>query len=151
MGADVTVITSSANKRKDAEALGANGTIITSDSQELNACARKLDFILETISADHDLEVFLRLLRTNGTLCIVGVPAKPLGLSVMSLESGRKSIAGSAMGGLPEPQEMLDFCGSHNITANIELIPIQEINVAFERLKRNDVKYRFVIDMESMR
>ena len=109
------------------------------------------DFILDTVSADHNVNAYIALLKRDATLCLVGVPEKPLTVYSMGLIFGSKRLSGSAIGGTAETQEMLDFCGRHNITADIELIPIQEINAAFDRLHKSDVKYRFVIDMASLK
>jgi|SRR6266404_8080163 len=150
MGAEVTVITSSPGKRDDALRLGASDVVVSSDSAQMTAGAGSFKFLLDTISADHSVEALLRLVRTDGTLCIVGVPSTPIAFSSMALAAGRKSICGSGMGGLPETQEMLDFCGEHGISADIELLPAQAVNDAFHRLKKHDVKYRFVLDMRSL-
>jgi uncharacterized zinc-type alcohol dehydrogenase-like protein len=150
MGAEVLAITSSPEKRVDAIKLGAHQVIVSSDEADMNVNAGRIDFIVDTVSADHDVAALLNLVRTDGTLCMLGVPGKPLAVPPMVLESKRRSIAGSGMGGLPETQEMLDFCGSHAIGADVEIIPIQQVNDAFGRLKRNDVRYRFVIDMSSL-
>jgi alcohol dehydrogenase (NADP+) len=109
------------------------------------------DFILDTVSADHDLNAYLNLLALNGSVVMVGAPPQPLAVSAFSLIGGRRSLSGSNIGGLPETQEMLDFCGTHGITADVEVIPIQKVNEAYERLLKSDVKYRFSIDMASLR
>lgn len=109
------------------------------------------DFILDTVSADHDLNTFLGMLRRDGNLTLVGAPDKPLGVSAFGLIFGRRSLSGSLIGGIAETQEMLDFCGAHNVTADVEVIPIQKVNEAYERLLRSDVKYRFSIDMASLK
>jgi uncharacterized zinc-type alcohol dehydrogenase-like protein len=108
------------------------------------------DFIIDAVSADHDINGYINLLNLGGNLTLVGAPAKPLGLSAFALIFGRRSVSGSNIGGLPETQEMLDFCGKHNITADVEVIPIQKVNEAYERLLKSDVKYRFSIDMASL-
>ena len=113
--------------------------------------AFSFDFILDCVSAEHDLNVYLRLLRRDGTLTLVGVPEKPLPVAAFNLIMGRHSLAGSAIGGIRQTQEMLDFCGEHGITSDIELIPIQKINEAYDRLLKGDVKYRFVIDSSSLK
>jgi alcohol dehydrogenase (NADP+) len=113
--------------------------------------AGSFDFILDAVSADHDINAYLNLLRLDGNLTIVGAPPKPLAVSAFGLIVGRRSLSGSAIGGLPETQEMLNFCGEHNITADVEVIPIQKVNEAYERLLKSDVKYRFSIDMASLK
>jgi alcohol dehydrogenase (NADP+) len=113
--------------------------------------AGSFDFILDAVSADHDINVYLNLLRPDGNLTLVGAPAKPLAVSAFGLIVGRRSLSGSPIGGLPETQEMLDFCGKHGITADVEVIPIQKVNEAYERLLKADVKYRFSIDMASLK
>jgi uncharacterized zinc-type alcohol dehydrogenase-like protein len=113
--------------------------------------AGSFDFILDAVSADHDVNAYLNLLAIDGNLTMVGAPPKPLGVSAFSLIFGNRSLSGSNIGGIPQTQEMLDFCGEHNITADVEVIPIQKVNEAYERLIRSDVKYRFAIDMASLR
>jgi uncharacterized zinc-type alcohol dehydrogenase-like protein len=109
------------------------------------------DFILDAVSADHDINAYLQLLRPDGTVVLVGAPEKPLAVAAFNLLFGRRSLSGSPIGGIPETQEMLDFCGKHNITSDVEIIPIQKVNEAYERLLKSDVKYRFCIDMASLR
>jgi uncharacterized zinc-type alcohol dehydrogenase-like protein len=150
MGAEVIAITSSANKRTDAIALGAHDVILSSDPTDIKANEARLDFVLDTVSSDHDVVPFLNLLRTNGTLCMLGIPKTPLHVPALSLETRRRSIAGSIMGGIPETQEMLDFCAAHGIAADVEIMPVHQVNDAFERLKRNDVRYRFVLDLSPL-
>jgi uncharacterized zinc-type alcohol dehydrogenase-like protein len=111
---------------------------------------RSFDFILDAVSADHDINAYLDLLRRDGTITLVGAPEKPLAVEAFSLLIGRRSLSGSPIGGIPETQEMLDFCGAHNITADVEVIPIQKVNEAYDRLLKSDVKYRFSIDMASL-
>ena len=113
--------------------------------------AGSFDFILDTISADHDINVYLNMLGIDGNLTLVGAPEKPFPVSAFALLFGRKSISGSLIGGIKETQEMLDFCGQHNITSDVEVIPIQKVNEAYERLLKSDVKYRFSIDMDSLK
>ncbi|RZA16150.1 MAG: NAD(P)-dependent alcohol dehydrogenase [Proteobacteria bacterium] len=149
-GADVTVITTSENKREDAMRLGAKSVIISKNPNEMKAARGRFDFILNTVSADHDLNALLALLKVDGSMVLVGAPEKPMQVASFSLLGGRKSLAGSAIGGIAETQEMLDYCAKHNITSDIELIPVQKINEAYERMLKNDVKYRFVIDMKSL-
>lgn len=150
MAAEVVAITSSQAKRVEAIKLGAHQVIVSSDKTDMKANSGRLDFIVDTVSADHDVEALLNLLRTDGTLCMLGIPRKPLIVPPLQLETKRRSIAGSIMGGMPETQEMLEFCGVHGIAADIEVVPIQDVNKAFARLKRNDVRYRFVLDMSSL-
>lgn len=150
MGADVTVFTTSPGKIDDALALGAHQVVVSTDVDQMAAQAGRLDFILDTISAKHDLDAYLALLRRDGTLCLVGAPAEPLAVTAFSLIGGRKSVSGSPIGGMAETQEMLDFCGKHDIVADIELISMADIDAAYDRLHRSDVKYRFVIDMSTL-
>ena len=147
MGAEVTVFTTSDKKRASALALGATHVVVTSDAAAVKAVHGKFHLIIDTVSAVHDLH--LHLLRLDGTVVLVGVPEKPLEFKSSRLIGQRRSIAGSNIGGIAETQEMLDFCGKHNIVANIELIPIQKINEAYERMLASDVQYRFVIDIKN--
>jgi alcohol dehydrogenase (NADP+) len=150
LGAHVVVFTTTAGKKADALRLGADEVVVSRNAGEMAPHAGSFDFILDTVSADHDLGAYLWLLRRDGNLTLVGAPEKPLALPVMPLLFGRRSVAGSLIGGIKETQEMLDFCGAHSITADVEVIPIQSVNVAYERLLRSDVKYRFSIDMASL-
>jgi alcohol dehydrogenase (NADP+) len=150
LGAHVVVFTTTAGKKADALRLGADEVVVSRNADEMGPHAGSFDFILDTVSADHDLGAYLWLLRRDANLTLVGAPEKPLSLPVMPLLFGRRSVAGSLIGGIKETQEMLDFCGAHNITADVEVIPIQSINEAYERLLRSDVKYRFSIDMASL-
>jgi uncharacterized zinc-type alcohol dehydrogenase-like protein len=150
MGAEVVAITSSAHKRADAVELGALDVILSSDPTDMKANQARLDFVLDTISNDHDVVPLLNLLRTNGTLCMLGIPKKPLNVPALSLETKRRSLAGSIMGGIAETQEMLDFCAAHGIAADVEILPVHRVNDALERLKRNDVRYRFVLDLSPL-
>lgn len=150
-GAHVVVFTTSSNKVADAMRLGADEVVNSKNANEMKNHLNSFNFILDTVSAQHDINVYLVLLKRDGNLTQVGVPAEPLSLSVGSLIYGRRSLSGSLIGGIKETQEMLDFCGEHNITADIELIPIQKINKAYDRLVKSDVKYRFVIDMASLK
>jgi alcohol dehydrogenase (NADP+) len=150
MGAEVVAITSSPKKRLDAFALGAHQVIVSSDAQDMKANDARLDFILDTVSTDHDVGALLNLLRTDGTLCMLGIPRTPINVSSLVLETKRRSITGSIMGGIAETQEMLEFCAVHGIGADVEVVPVQQVNDAFARLKRNDVRYRFVLDMSSL-
>jgi len=151
LGAHVVVFSTSPNKKEDALRLGADEVVISRHADEMQKHAGSFDFILDAVSADHDINVYLSLLRRDGTLTMVGAPEKPLPVSVFNLIMGRRSLSGSPIGGLRETQEMLDFCGRHNITADVEVIPIQKINEAYERLLKSDVKYRFSIDMASLK
>lgn len=152
MGAEVTMITTSPSKVADAKRLGADSVIISKNADEMKAHRNTFDFILNTVAVPHDLDAYTQLLRRNGTMTLVGIPAEPHpSPSVGVLIGQRRSIAGSLIGGIAETQEMLDFCAEHGITADIEKIDIQDINTAFERMLQSDVKYRFVIDMNSLR
>jgi alcohol dehydrogenase (NADP+) len=150
LGAHVVVFTTSSNKVEDALRLGADEVVNSKNADEMKKHLNSFHFILDTVSAQHDINAYLLLLKRDGNLTQVGVPAEPLSLSVGSLIFGRRSLSGSLIGGIKETQEMLDFCGKHNITADIELIPIQKVNEAYDRLVKSDVKYRFVIDMASL-
>jgi uncharacterized zinc-type alcohol dehydrogenase-like protein len=151
MGADVTMFSTSPSKQKDAERLGASGFVLTRDPQALKAQAGKFDFLLDTVSAPHDIEAYLRMLRPGGTLALVGVPPEKLQLGAFSLIQGNKRLAGSSIGGIAETQDMLDHCGQHGIVADVEIIPIQKVNEAYERTMKSDVKYRFSIDLASLK
>ncbi len=151
MGAHVVVFTTSPSKIEDAKRLGADEVIVSKNADEMAKHAGSFDFILDTVSANHDMNSLLRMLKLDATLCLVGAPEKPLDIAAFSLLVPRKSLAGSCIGGIKETQEMLDFCAKHNIASQIELINIQDINKAYERLLKQDVKYRFVIDMASLK
>jgi uncharacterized zinc-type alcohol dehydrogenase-like protein len=151
LGAHVVVFTTSPSKVEDALRLGADEVVNSKNEDEMQKHLNSFHFILDTVSAKHDINAYLLLLRRDGNLTQVGVPPEPLLLSVGSLIFGRRSMSGSLIGGLKETQEMLDFCGKHNVTSDIELIPIQNINEAYDRLVKSDVKYRFVIDMASLK
>jgi len=150
-GAHVVVFTTSPGKKEDALRLGAHEVIISTDPGEMNPHIGSFDFILDTIAAEHDINAYIRMLGLDGNITLVGAPEKPLSVSAFSLLFGRKSISGSLIGGIKETQEMLDFCGEHDITSDVEIIPIQEVNEAYERLLKSDVKYRFSIDMASLK
>jgi len=150
-GARVAVFTTSPGKREDALRLGAHEVIISTDAEEMQRHAGTFDFILDTIAADHDINAYLNMLGREGNITLVGAPETPLAVSAFALLFGRRTISGSLIGGLKETQEMLDFCGAHNITADVEVIPIQKINEAYDRLVKSDVKYRFSIDMASLK
>jgi len=149
-GARVAVLTTSAGKAQSALELGAEEVIVTRDAAAMLKNANSFDFILDTVSAAHDINAYLNLLKRDGTLTLVGAPEEPLPVSAFALLFGRRQLAGSIIGGIRETQEMLDFCAEHGITAKVERIPIQKINEAYERLLRGDVQYRFVIDMASL-
>lgn len=151
LGAHVVVFTSSPGKKEDAFQLGANEVVISTDKNEMQKHVNSFDFILDTIPADHDIDVYLNLLCHDGNLTLVGAPPKPLAVSAFNLIMGRRNLSGSNIGGIAETQEMLDFCGEHRITADVEVIPIQKVNEAYERMLKSDVKYRFSIDMSSLR
>ena len=150
-GAHVVVFTTSPGKKEDALRLGAHEVVVSRQASEMQRQAGSFDFILDTISASHDLNAYLHLLGRDGNITLVGAPEKPLAVSAFALLFGRKSVSGSIIGGITETQEMLDFCGKHTITADVEVIPIQKINEAYERLLKSDVKYRFAIDMASLK
>ena len=150
MGADVTMLSHTASKEKDAKRLGAHHFVLTSDEEQVKKVTGQFDFILDTVSASHDYNFYLSLLRANGVMVCVGVPPEPAQIPAMNLIFGRKSIAGSLIGGLPETQEMLDFCAEHGIVSDIELIKMDEIEAAYERMVKGDVRYRFVIDMATL-
>ena len=150
-GAHVVVFTTSPGKTEDALRLGAHEVVVSRNADEMQKHAGSFDFILDTISAKHDINAYLNLLRLDGNITLVGVPEKPLEVAAFSLIMGRRSLSGSNIGGIAETQEMLDFCGEHNITADVEVIPIQKVNEAYERLLKSDVKYRFCIDMASLK
>jgi uncharacterized zinc-type alcohol dehydrogenase-like protein len=151
LGAHVVVFTTSPGKTEDARRLGADEVVVSRDTDVMMTHTGSFDFILDTVSANHDINAYLNLLRRDGNLTLVGAPEKPLAVSAFSLIMGRRSLSGSPIGGVAETQEMLDFCGKHNITADVEIIPIQKVNEAYERLLKSDVKYRFSIDMASLK
>lgn len=150
-GAHTVVLTTSASKKEDAQRLGADEVIVTRDANEMQKHAGSFDFILDTVSADHDINAYLNLLVTDGTLTLVGLPSQPLSVAAFGLLLGRKRLAGSLIGGIAETQEMLDFCGANQIVSDVEVIGIQQVNEAYERLLKSDVKYRFTIDMASLK
>lgn len=151
MGAEVVAFTTSESKFAEAKRLGADEVVLSKDKEQMAAYSGKLHFILDAVSAEHDINAYLSLLRVDGSLALVGAPEDPLPVAAFSLITGRKSFSGSMIGGIAETQEMLDFCGEHNIVADIEMIDIQQINEAYERLLKGDVKYRFVIDLASLK
>jgi uncharacterized zinc-type alcohol dehydrogenase-like protein len=149
-GTEVTVLSTSEKKRREAERLGAADFAVTSDPQTFAKFQRRFDYILDTVSAPHDYNAYVNLLKTDGTMILVGVPDKPTLLEPFSLILHRRRIAGSVIGGIRETQEMLDFCAEHKIESDIEVIPIQQVNDAYERVLKGDVRFRFVIDLASM-
>jgi uncharacterized zinc-type alcohol dehydrogenase-like protein len=151
LGAHVVVFTTSPGKIEDAKRLGADEVVVSKNADEMQKHAFSFDFILDCVSADHNINAYLQLLKRDGNITLVGAPEKPLQVAAFALLFGRKSLSGSPIGGLKETQEMLDFCGEKGITSDIELIPIQKVNEAYERLLKSDVKYRFVIDMASLK
>jgi alcohol dehydrogenase (NADP+) len=150
-GSHVVVFTTSPGKKEDALRLGAHEVVISSNPEEMRKQIGSFDFILDAVSAEHDINAYINLLGRDGNITLVGAPEKPLPVSAFPLILGRRSLSGSPIGGLAETQEMLDFCGAHNITADVEVIPIQKVNEAYERLLKADVKYRFSIDMASLK
>jgi alcohol dehydrogenase (NADP+) len=149
-GAEVTVLSTSPSKEEDARKLGAHKFVVTTDEAQVNAARGTFDFILDTVSAEHDFNMYLSLLKTNGTMICVGAPPKPAQIAAFSLLMGRKSVAGSGIGGIAETQEMLDFCAENNIVSEIEVIDMKDIHTAYERMLKGDVRYRFVIDMATL-
>ena len=150
MGAEVTVFSTSKTKEQDARRLGAQDFVVSLDPKNLDALANRFDFILDAVSAPHDVNAYLNLLRRDGVVAMVGVPAKPLQVQALSLILKRRTLTGSGVGGIRETQEMLDYCAEHNVTSDVEVIPIQQVNEAFERTVNGDVRYRFVIDMNTL-
>jgi uncharacterized zinc-type alcohol dehydrogenase-like protein len=151
LGAHTVLFTTSPNKKDDAIRLGADEVVVSRDANQMAKHAASFDFILDCVSADHDINALLGLLRRDGNLTLVGAPEKPFPVSAFPLIFARRSLSGSLIGSIAETQEMLDFCGKHNITADVEVIPIQKVNEAYDRLLKADVKYRFSIDMASLK
>jgi len=151
MGAHVVLFTTSPNKKEDALRLGADEVVISRNADEMNKHTGSLDFILDAVAAEHDLNAYINLLARDGNITLVGAPPKPFQIGAFPLIFRRRSFSGSLIGGIAETQEMLDFCGQHNITSEVEVIPIQKVNEAYERLLKSDVKYRFSIDMASLK
>ena len=151
MGAHTVLFTTSPGKVEDGKKLGADEVVISKDEDEMKKHASSFDFILDCVSAEHDINAYLNLLKLDGTLCQVGAPEKPLPVQVFSLLLPRRNFAGSAIGGIPETQEMLDFCGEHGIVPEVEMIKMDDINEAWDRVVKADVKYRFVVDMASLK
>lgn len=149
-GAHVVLFTTSPGKAADAKRLGAHEVVLSKDEAQMQAHAGSFDFILDAVAATHDINAYINLLKRDGNLVLVGAPGKPLAVAAFPLIFRRRSFSGSLIGGLPETQEMLDFCGKHNITCDIEMIRMDQINDAYERMLKSDVKYRFVIDMASL-
>jgi len=151
MGAHVAVFTTSPGKTEDAKRLGADEVIVSKDADAMKKHSGSFDMILDCVSADHDINAYLNLVRVGGNLTLVGAPEKPLPVSAFALFFGNKTLSGSMIGGIAQTQEMLDFCGKHGITSDVEVIPIQRVNEAYERMLKGDVKYRFSIDMASLK
>lgn len=151
LGAEVTMLSSSPSKKADAEKLGAHHFVLTSDAQQLKSVQNHFDFIIDTVSAQHDLNTYLQLLRLDGTMILLGVPPESPTVATFNLIGKRRRLAGSLIGGIKETQEMLDYCAEHGIVSDVEVIPIEYINEAYERMIRGDVRYRFVIDMASLK
>jgi uncharacterized zinc-type alcohol dehydrogenase-like protein len=150
MGADVTVLSTSPEKEKDARDLGAHNFAITKDKEVMVKLRGTFDFIIDTVSAPHDLNMYLALLKRDGTMILLGAPPEPAAVAGFNLINARRRLAGSLIGGIAETQEMLDYCAEHNIMSDVEVIPIDYINEAYERMLKGDVKYRFVIDMATL-
>jgi uncharacterized zinc-type alcohol dehydrogenase-like protein len=150
-GAQVVVFTTSPSKKDDAVRLGAHEVVISRNADEMNKHSSSFDFILDAVSGAHDVDAYLKLLKVDGNLTLVGAPEKPHAISAFPLILGRRSLSGSPIGSIAETQEMLDFCGKNNITSDIEVIPIQKVNEAYDRMSKGDVKYRFSIDMASLK
>lgn len=150
MGAKVVVFTTSPSKVEDARRLGADEAVLTTDLDQMMAYANRVDLIIDTVSAKHDVNAYLNLLAIDGSVVLVGLPAEPLEIGAFNVIKGRRSFSGSNIGGIAETQEMLDFCAEHNILADIEMVQPDQVNEAFERLEKGDVKYRFVVDMTAL-
>jgi uncharacterized zinc-type alcohol dehydrogenase-like protein len=150
MGAEVTVLSTSPSKEKDAKQLGAQKFVVTKNEAELNSVKNYFDFIIDTVSAEHDINLYLTLLRLDGTMIMLGIPPDDPKIRVFNLIGKRRRLAGSLIGGIKETQEMLDYCAEHNIMSDVEVIPINEINNAYERMIKGDVHYRFVIDLKTL-
>jgi uncharacterized zinc-type alcohol dehydrogenase-like protein len=150
-GAETWVFTTSPNKKDDALRLGADGVILSKDADEMAKHAGTFDFILDCVSAKHDIAAYINMLRRDGNITLVGAPPEPLSIPAFGLIMGRRSLSGSPIGGIKQTQEMLDFCGEHNITADVEVIGVEKINEAYDRLLKSDIKYRFSIDMASLK
>jgi uncharacterized zinc-type alcohol dehydrogenase-like protein len=151
LGAHTVLFTTNLRKKEDAERLGADEVVLSSDANAMNSHANSFDFIIDAAAAPHSIDPYTALLKQDSTMCLVGLPDKPPAVSIFNLIGRRLSVAGSMIGGMTETQAMLDYCGEHNITSDVEVIPIQKVNEAYERMLRQDVKYRFVIDMRSLK
>jgi uncharacterized zinc-type alcohol dehydrogenase-like protein len=149
-GAEVTVLSTSPGKKEDALKLGAHYFVVTTDEEQVKAVAGTFNFILDTLSASHDYNMYVGMLKVDGTIICVGLPPDPITVPAFNIVFTRKCIAGSLIGGLPETQEMLDYCAEHNITSDVEIIPVQKVQEAYGRMLKSDVKYRFVIDISSL-
>ncbi|ATL45872.1 hydroxyacid dehydrogenase [Chitinophaga caeni] len=150
LGAEVTMLSTSPSKEADAKRLGAHHFVVTKDKEQVKAQKRKFDFIIDTVSAPHDYNMYLAMLDTNGVMICVGIPPEPVQFNGFALLGQNRTITGSSIGGIPETQEMLDYCGEHNIISDVEVININYVNEAYDRVMKSDVKYRFVIDMGSL-
>ncbi|MGH2396251.1 MAG: NAD(P)-dependent alcohol dehydrogenase [bacterium] len=150
MGAEVTVFSTSKTKEQDARRLGAHDFVVSIDPKNLEALANRFDFILDAVSAPHDLNAYLNLLHRDGVMVLVGAPAKPIEVRAFSIIPKRRKLSGSMIGGIRETQEMIDYCGAKNITSDVEVIPIQQVEAAYERVIKGDVRYRFAIDMKTL-
>lgn len=150
-GAETWVFTTSPGKKEDALRLGADGVILSKDADDMAKHAGTFDFILDCVSAKHDINAYINMLKRDGNITLVGAPPEPLSVAAFGLLFGRRSLSGSPIGGIKQTQEMLDFCGEHNITADVEVIGVEKINEAYERLLKSDIKYRFSIDMASLK
>jgi uncharacterized zinc-type alcohol dehydrogenase-like protein len=151
MGAEVTMLSSSRSKEADAKRLGASEFALTSEKSTFATLAGRFDLIIDTISAPHDYNAYLGMVRPHGAMVVLGVPPQPVPLSAFSLISGNKRLAGSLIGGIAETQEMLDYCGAHGIVSDVEIISAERVNEAYERMLKSDVRYRFVIDAASLK
>ena len=149
-GAEVTMLSHSPSKETDAKRLGAHKFLLTSDKEQVKSVSNYFDFILDTVSAPHDYNTYLNMLNTDGVMVCVGAPSEPAVVPAFNLIFQRRSLAGSLIGGIPETQEMLDYCAEHNITSDVEVINIKDINESYERMLKGDVRYRFVIDMATL-
>jgi uncharacterized zinc-type alcohol dehydrogenase-like protein len=150
MGAEVTVLSTSPSKEADAKKLGAHKFVVTKDEAAVASVKNYFDFIIDTVSAQHDLNLYLAMLRLDGTMILLGVPPETPQLQVFNLIGKRRRVAGSLIGGIKETQEMLDYCAENNIMSDVEVIPMSEINNAYERILKGDVHYRFVIDLKTL-
>jgi uncharacterized zinc-type alcohol dehydrogenase-like protein len=149
-GAEVTMLSSTPSKKADAGMLGAHHFVLTSEMEQLKNVTGTFDFIIDTVSAPHDVNAFLQLLKRDGTMVLLGAPPTPAQVAAFTLIGKRRKLAGSVIGGIAETQEMLDYCVEHNIMSDVEVIPMDKINEAYERMLKSDVKYRFVIDMATL-